>query len=56
MASKPEESAPRRNRPDWRGWIALAWVLVWGWAYALMAIQARAPQVVSWFRSLMTDR
>ena len=54
MAPKPEESVTQRNRPDWRGWIALVWVLVWGWAYALMAIQAKAPQVVSWVRSLTT--
>ena len=52
MARKPEGMAPQRNRPDWRGWIAVVWVLVWGWAYAVMAVQARAPQVVSWFQSL----
>lgn len=39
---------------DWRGWIALAWVLWWAWAYGLMAIQARAPQVIAWVRSLWT--
>lgn len=37
---------------DWRGWIALTWVVVWGWAYALMAIQARSPQVLEWIRAL----
>jgi hypothetical protein len=52
MVRKPGGSAPGQNRPDWRGWIALLWVLVWGWAYAVMTIQARAPQVVSWLRSL----
>ena len=40
-----------RTRPDWRGWVALAWVVFWGWAYALMAIQARSPQVLEWFRT-----
>jgi hypothetical protein len=45
---------PRKNRPDWRGWIALAWVLWWAWAYGRMAIQARAPQVLAWIRSLTT--
>ena len=30
---------------DWRGWIALAWALWWGAAYAVMVWQARAPQV-----------
>jgi CHASE2 domain-containing sensor protein len=46
----PERPIPR-TRPDWRGWIALAWVLAWGCVYALMAIQARAPQVLAWFQS-----
>jgi hypothetical protein len=50
MARMPEGCDPRSNRPDWRGWIGLVWVLVWGWAYALMVIQARAPQVLAWFR------
>ncbi len=40
-----------RSRPDWRGWIALVWVIVWGWAYATMAFQARAPQVLTWLRT-----
>jgi hypothetical protein len=40
-----------RSRPDWRGWIALIWVIVWGWAYAIMAFHARAPQVLAWLRS-----
>jgi hypothetical protein len=40
------------TRPDWRGWIVLVWVLVWGWAYALMAIQARSPQLLEWMRAL----
>jgi hypothetical protein len=52
MTGKPEGFAPQRNRPDWHGWIALTWVLVWGWAYAVMAIQARASRVLSWIRSL----
>jgi hypothetical protein len=41
-----------RVRVDWRGWIGLIWVLWWAWAYALMAIQAKSPQVLAWFRSL----
>jgi hypothetical protein len=41
-----------RPRIDWRGWIALAWVIGWGWAYAAMAFQARAPQVLAWFRTI----
>jgi hypothetical protein len=49
---------PGRTDPriDWRGWIGLAWVLYWGWAYALMAIQARAPKVLDWMRNLSPDR
>jgi hypothetical protein len=39
---------------DWRGWIALAWVLGWGFAYSLMVVQARAPQVLAWARALMS--
>ncbi len=48
----PGSAADRSGRPDWRGWIGLAWVVFWGWAYALMAIQARAPQFVHWIRTL----
>ncbi len=37
---------------DWRGWIALVWVLWWGWCYGLMAFQARAPQVREWLSTI----
>jgi hypothetical protein len=40
------------SRPDWRAWIALVWVIVWGWAYGTMAFQARAPQALAWLRTL----
>jgi hypothetical protein len=43
---------PDRWRLDWRGWIVLAWVLWWGWAYGVMAIHARAPQVLAWLRTI----
>jgi hypothetical protein len=33
---------------DWRGWIALAWALWWGWAYAVMVWQARGQQLLAW--------
>jgi hypothetical protein len=36
--------------PDWRSWIALVWVIGWGWAYGIMVVQARAPQVLTWLR------
>lgn len=54
MVRRHDGFARNPYRADWRGWIALTWVLVWGWAYAAMAIQARAPQVVSWIRSVTT--
>jgi hypothetical protein len=46
----------RDIRADWRGWIALAWVVFWGWAYILMAFQAKAPQIVHWIRTLAGSR
>jgi hypothetical protein len=54
MTERHSKPAPPHNRLDWRGWIALVWVLVWGWVYALMAIQARAPQLLAWIRTLTT--
>jgi hypothetical protein len=51
MPERPVPRPSRRIRTDWRGWIALTWAIGWGWAYALMAIQARAPQVLAWIRS-----
>lgn len=41
-----ESRSPRRV--DWRGWIAVAWVVFWGSAYVLTVIQARAPQLLRW--------
>ena len=41
-----------RRGIDWRGWIALTWAVVWGWAYALMAVRARSPQVFEAIRAL----
>jgi hypothetical protein len=40
------------RRPDWRSWLVLAWALWWGWAYASMVVEARAPLVMSWFRGI----
>ena len=42
------------RRLDWRGWLALAWVVYWGWAYAVMATQARWPLVSAWLQSLIS--
>ncbi len=41
---------------DWRGWVALAWVLWWGSAYAMMAWHAKAPQVLAWLETLNSGR
>jgi hypothetical protein len=49
---RPTEPRGPASRPDLRGWMALAWVVFWGWAYALMVIQARSPQVHEWMRTL----
>jgi hypothetical protein len=35
---------------DWRGWIALAWVLFWGLSYCGMVVQARGQRIMDWFR------
>jgi hypothetical protein len=36
---------------DWKGWLALAWVLWWGFAYVLTVLEARAPHLLVWLRS-----
>jgi hypothetical protein len=38
-----------RPRPDWRGWITLAWVIFWGISYCNMALRARGQRVLNWF-------
>jgi hypothetical protein len=55
-AAVPKDPPSLRTRVDWRGWIALAWVLWWAWSYGLMAVQARSPQVIAWVRSLTNAR
>jgi hypothetical protein len=52
MPKPPGFKLPERMQIDWRGWIALAWVLWWGWAYALMVFHARSPQILSWLRQI----
>jgi hypothetical protein len=52
MQPRDGSKPPDRRQLDWRGWIALLWALWWGWAYAVMAIHARSPQVLTWLRSL----
>ncbi len=41
-----------QERCDWRGWIALAWVLWFGWLYSLMVLETKFPQVLIWLRAL----
>jgi hypothetical protein len=35
---------PARRAIDWRGWLALAWALWFGWQYALMVVEARGAK------------
>jgi hypothetical protein len=39
-------------RWDWRGWIALAWVLWFGWLYSLMVVETKFPLVLAWLRTI----
>lgn len=50
-AASPARTHPRQQ-PDWRGWIALAWAVAWGSAYAVVAFHARAAQVMEWIRHM----
>jgi hypothetical protein len=45
-------NTPNRSQLDWRGWIALFWVLWWASAYAVTTFQARSPHVLAWLRTL----
>lgn len=45
-------ASPTRPRPDWRGWVALAWIVAWGSAYAITAFHARASQAMEWLRHM----
>jgi hypothetical protein len=40
-------------RCDWRGWIALAWVLWFGWLYSVMVLETKFPQVLTWLHRAM---
>lgn len=52
MQPKTNSISLDRSHRDWRGWIALAWVICWGVGYCGMVRRARGPQVQSWFRPL----
>ena len=49
MPASDDQPLTSRRRPDWHGWIGLAWVVIWGSAYAVTVIQARCPRLLSWF-------
>jgi hypothetical protein len=49
MPASDDQPLKSRTRPDWRGWIALAWVVIWASAYTVTVIQARCPRLLSWF-------
>jgi hypothetical protein len=38
------------KRVDWRGWIAVAWVLFWGFSFCGMVVRARGDRIKDWFR------
>jgi hypothetical protein len=36
---------------DWRGWIAVAWVLIWGGIYLRTAVLPRLSNAIAWIIS-----
>ncbi len=36
---------PKRSQLDWRGWIALFWVLSWALVYGVKMLQARGVHI-----------
>jgi hypothetical protein len=50
MSQSKERLKLGARRLDWRGWIALAWALFWGFSYCGMVIQARGQRIADWFR------
>ncbi len=54
--TRPEDSPTSRGRwPsfDWKGWIALAWVLWFGLSYGRMVITQRSDKISSLVARLM---
>jgi hypothetical protein len=46
--------SPRtKSRIDWRGWIALCWILFWGTAYLRMAVAPRLTPAIGWLHSMI---
>lgn len=50
--SNPPQADPwiELKRVDWRGWIAVAWVLFWGFSFCGMVVRARGDRIKDWFR------
>ncbi len=45
-------SEPRWKTIDWRGWLALAWVVYFGFLYGKMVVERRGEK----FRAVMSAR
>ncbi len=39
----PRSDASRQRPIDWRSWLSLAWMVVFGLLYALMILKEKAP-------------
>jgi hypothetical protein len=52
METKKGPESRNRREVDWRGWIALAWVVWWGWAYCKMVVEVKGPQVLELIRTV----
>jgi hypothetical protein len=54
---RPSDGSPAsltsRRRPDYLGWLALAWAIAFGILYAEMMIRARAPGLAAAIRRIM---
>jgi len=51
-ATTPQPERPARPWTDLKGWIVLAWVLVWSLAYVDSALATRFPWIRSWIDGL----
>jgi hypothetical protein len=52
---RSDPPAVTRRRPDWRGWIILAWVVWWGLLYGTMVVEKRGGKVRGWIVRLRGD-
>jgi hypothetical protein len=49
----PNNQTTPARRIDWRGWIALAWILFWGAAYLRTAVAPRLAPVLARILSMI---